>query len=89
MNRKQRRKAEKIKESQTPAEQNLSQKIFLFDKIPDACTTCAAPFDKKNKEMALSWRVVVHESKQRVRLFCPKCINKTKEALTHVSQENR
>lgn len=89
MNRKQRRKAQKIKKQPSPSERNLSEKIFMFDQIPDACTTCAEPFDKKNKEMAFSWRVVVHESKQRVRLFCPECINKTKEALTHVSQENR
>jgi len=81
MNRKQRRKAEKVKESQTPAEQNLSQKIFLFDKIPDACTTCAAPFDKKSKDQAHAWRVVVRNEEQLVRLFCPTCINKTKETL--------
>ena len=89
MNRKQRRKDAKTKKKLTPSERNLSEKIFMFDQIPDACTTCAEPFDKADKGMAFSWRVVVHESKQRVRLFCPECINKTKEALTHVSQENR
>tara|TARA_Y100000310_G_scaffold248911_1_gene254898 strand:- start:34 stop:291 length:258 start_codon:yes stop_codon:yes gene_type:complete len=81
MNRKQRRKAEKIKKDQTPSERNLSEKIFMFDQIPDACTTCAESFDKTDKSMAFSWRVVVHQKEQQVRLFCPTCIQKTQEAL--------
>jgi predicted RNA-binding Zn-ribbon protein involved in translation (DUF1610 family) len=81
MNRKQRRKAEKVKKKLTPSERNLSEKIFMFNQMPDACTTCAEPFDKTDKSMVFSWRVVVHQEKQQVRLFCPKCINKTKEAL--------
>ena len=84
MNRKQRRKAKK---KLTPSEQNLSEKIFLFNQIPDACNTCAEPFDKKDKAMALSWKVVIREEKQQVRLFCPTCINKTKEAID-ASQKN-
>lgn len=84
MNRKQRRKAKK---KLTPSEQNLSEKIFLFNKIPDACNTCAEPFDKKDKAMALSWKVVIREEKQQVRLFCPVCINKAKEAID-ASQKN-
>jgi len=87
MNRKQRRKAEKVKKSLTLSEQNLSEKIFLFNQIPDACTTCAEPFDKKDKAMAFSWKVVIREEKQQVRLFCPTCINKTKEAID-ASQKN-
>jgi endogenous inhibitor of DNA gyrase (YacG/DUF329 family) len=81
MNRKQRRKAEKVKKSLTPSEQNLSEKIFLFEQIPVACTTCAEPFDKTDKSMALTWKVVVREEQQQVRLFCPTCIKKTQEAL--------
>ena len=78
MNRKQRRQAKK---KLTPSERNLSEKIFLFNQLPDACTTCAEPFDKKDKSMVNSWRVVVHQEEQQVRLFCPKCINKAKEAI--------
>jgi len=81
MNRKQRRKAEKVKKSLTPSERKLSEKIFMFDQIPDACTTCAESFDKTDKSMVFSWRVVVHQEKQQVRLFCPTCIQKTQEAL--------
>ena len=81
MNRKQRRKAEKVKKSLTPSEQNLSEKIFLFDQLPDACTTCTEPFDKKDKSMVNSWKVVVRQEERQVRLFCPECINKAKEAI--------
>ena len=81
MNRKQRRKAEKVKKDLSPSEQILSEKIFLFNQLPDARTTCAEPFDKKDKSMVNSWRVVVHQEEQQVRLFCPKCINKAKEAI--------
>ena len=84
MNRKQRRQAKK---KLTPSEQNLSEKIFLFNQIPDACTTCAEPFDKKDKGMAASWKVVIREELQQVRLFCPTCINKAKEAI-NASQTN-
>jgi hypothetical protein len=81
MNRKQRRKTKKIEENMSPSERNLSEKISLFNRIPDACTTCAESFDKADKGMAVSWRVVVREEKQQVHLFCPTCVNKTKEAL--------
>ena len=84
MNRKQRRQAKK---KLTPSEQNLSEKIFLFNQIPDACTTCAEPFDKADKGMSISWRVVVREEKKQIHLFCPTCINKTKEAIS-ASQTN-
>ena len=77
-----------MKKDQTPSERNLSEKIFMFDQIPDACTTCAEPFDKADKSMAFSWRVVVKEEKQQVRLFCPECINKTKEAIENGSSPN-
>ena len=87
MNRKQRRREEKLKKKSSVQERNLSEKIFLLDQLPDASDTCASPFDKTNKEMVFSWRVVVREEKQKVRLFCPTCIEKTQEAVKHVSNQ--
>jgi len=81
MNRKQRRKAGKVKKNLSPSERNLSEKIFMFEQIPDACTTCAESFDKTDKSMAFSWRVVVREEKQQVRLFCPACLKKAQEVV--------
>ena len=87
MNRKERRRQEKLKKKSPSQERNLSEKIFLFDQIPDACTTCAESYDKTDKGMAASWRVVVREEKQQVHLFCPACVNKAKEAID-ASQTN-
>jgi len=78
MNREQRRKLAK--------ENKQVETDFLFHKLPDACSSCKVPFDKKSKEMANTWRVVVSEQK-RVSLFCPTCIEKTKELLNVVSTE--
>ena len=57
MNRKQRRATAKMaKNSETKA---LADKMFQFDKLGDSCLVCDAPFDKKSKEMAMTWSVVV------------------------------
>jgi hypothetical protein len=70
MNRKQRRAMEKKVGKENS--QKLAEKIFQFDQLPDACLTCSIPFDKKNKEMVLSWSVVVQDQ-NTVRLYCPDC----------------
>jgi len=70
MNRKQRREMKrKLGEEKS---QKLAEKIFQFDKLPDACLTCEKSFDKKSKEMARTWNVVVQD-KDTVRLYCPEC----------------
>jgi len=63
------------------AEKELSRKIGLFDKIPDRCLTCNIQFDKKNKEMVMSWYVVVREQEENVNLYCPDCWNKAKKII--------
>jgi hypothetical protein len=57
----------------------MSQQVALFSKLPEQCSACAEPFDKKNKEMVNEWNVVVRQ--EVVRLFCPHCIAKTKEVI--------
>jgi len=71
MNRKQRRKA--AKEARQSGQEELAAKVALFGKMPDECLTCGKEFDKKNKDMALSWSVVVHGEEEVVRLYCPSC----------------
>ena len=85
MNRKQRRAMSKQMGSEAPGD--LAQKISQFGKLPEKCTACQKEFDKKDKDMLQSWSVVVKQ--EVVRLFCPDCIQKTKEALSHVSTEDR
>tara|TARA_R100000315_G_scaffold17210_1_gene6041 strand:- start:774 stop:1040 length:267 start_codon:yes stop_codon:yes gene_type:complete len=70
MNRKQRRAMEKKVGKENS--QKLAEKIFQFDKLPEACLTCNAAFDKNSKEMAKTWSVVVQDE-QTVRLYCPEC----------------
>ena len=68
MNRKQRRAMKKNKGAEA-----LESEMALFGKLPDECMTCDKPFDKKDKEMAFTWSVVVHKATEEVRLYCPDC----------------
>lgn len=77
MNRKQRRALSRA--TSPDASEKIAEKISHFNKMPTACSACTEPFDKKDKEMAQSWRVVVKQ--EVVRLFCPNCIQKTQDIL--------
>ena len=57
----------------------MEDKINLLGKLPELCNVCQKPFDKKNKDMVFSWRVVARQ--EEVKLFCPECINKAKEVI--------
>ena len=74
MNREQRRAAEK--QARKDDNDELAGKIALFGKLPDYCLTCEQPFDKSDKEMVMSWSVVVHGQEEVVRLYCPECWDK-------------
>ena len=71
MNREQRRAA--AKQAKKDGNHELEEKIALFGELPDECLTCSAPFDKKDKEMAMTWSVIVHQEEKVVRLYCPEC----------------
>jgi predicted RNA-binding Zn-ribbon protein involved in translation (DUF1610 family) len=77
MNREQRRAAAKQAKKNGGAE--LEKKIASFGSLPDFCLTCEKPFDKNNKEMVMSWNVVVHDKEEAVRLYCPECWEKALE----------
>ena len=68
MNRKQRREAERKRKKGDPS-QKMADQVSLFHKLPDKCDACSEE----------SWSVVVNG--ETVRLFCPECIRKTKEAI--------
>tara|TARA_Y100000034_G_scaffold56039_1_gene68725 strand:+ start:480 stop:737 length:258 start_codon:yes stop_codon:yes gene_type:complete len=76
MNREQRRALRKRKLSEE--EKKLSDKIFLFDKLPDKCNACEEPFDKTDKGMVQEWSVVIRNKNESVKLFCPGCIDRMK-----------
>ena len=77
MNRKTRRKLEN--QMGKDASENLAEKIFQFNKLPEQCSACQKGFDKKDKDMVQSWNVVVKQ--ETVRIFCPECIKKTQEII--------
>ena len=69
------------------AEKDMSEKIGLFNKIPESCDACDKPFDKKNKDMVMSWNVVVKSEEEVVRLYCPECWSKAKEIIKEFNKE--
>ena len=54
----------------------MAVKVALFGKLPNKCLTCEEPFDKTNKEMVITWNVVVRGKEDIVRLYCPTCWQK-------------
>ena len=68
------------------AEKDMSEKIGLFNKIPESCDACDEPFDKKNRDMVMSWNVVVKSEQEVVRLYCPECWQKAKEIIKEFSK---
>ena len=77
MNRKLRREIQK-KVDKVATEQ-MAEQISQFGKLPDKCSACHGAFDKQDKEMVQSWKVVARQ--EVIRLFCPTCIKKTEEAI--------
>ena len=66
-------------------EKELSKKMGLFDRISDHCLTCQKPFDKKDKQMVMTWYVIVRESEKQVNLYCPGCWAKANKFLEEVN----
>jgi len=85
VNRKQRRAM--AKQAKKAENKELAEKIMLFNKMPDECLVCEAPFDKKDKEMVMSWNVVVREKQQIVRIYCPRCWENAQEILKNTFEK--
>tara|TARA_R110002012_G_scaffold101594_1_gene240858 strand:- start:551 stop:823 length:273 start_codon:yes stop_codon:yes gene_type:complete len=64
------------------AKKELQKKVGLFSKLEDHCLVCQKDFDKKNKDMVMSWSVVVQEEK--VRLYCPDCWTRAQELIKEI-----
>lgn len=82
MNRKQRRHM--AKKQRAKGNEDLADKIMLFDKLPDQCYMCESAFDKTDKQMVSSWNVVVKEAQQKVSLYCPTCWTMAQEMVSKV-----
>ena len=66
---------------------DMAEKIALFDKLPDKCLTCQAPFDKTDKAMVSSWNVVVRKGPGTVNLYCPDCWTAAQKIIENTMKE--
>lgn len=76
------------KQERREAERNLKRRANMLLDIDENCCVCDAAFDKKNKEMATTWHVVVYEAKGVARLTCPNCWSKVEEAVQKKKETN-
>ena len=70
------------REKDKAAKKELQKKIGLFSKLSDQCLVCQKDFDKKNKDMVMSWSVVIQE--ENVRLYCPECWEKANKLIKEI-----
>jgi|TARA_Y100000310_G_scaffold307821_1_gene350270 hypothetical protein len=63
----------KRKRERKETQEELQKRTSMFLDVPEECCTCSAKFDKKSKEMADTWHVVVFEERKVIRLSCPSC----------------
>ena len=87
MNRKLRRSMRKHTGQEST--NDVAEKMFLFDKMPNKCDICENIFDKKDADMVQTWKVIVKEQEKIVRLFCPSCYGRAEEAIKNGSTNNR
>jgi phosphoserine aminotransferase len=55
------------------AQKQLAERTSMLLNVPEKCCVCESQFDKKSKEMAMTWHVVVMEEKKSIYLTCPVC----------------
>jgi hypothetical protein len=51
----------------------LSDKVSNILNVPTECSMCQGEFDKTDKEMVTTWRVIVRKQPGETRLYCPPC----------------
>tara|TARA_R100000152_G_C6758881_1_gene182785 strand:- start:947 stop:1222 length:276 start_codon:yes stop_codon:yes gene_type:complete len=71
------------------AKKELKQKMNMFNRLPDECSSCLTAFDKKNREMVQTWSVVVREQEKKVRLYCPTCWDTARAVIEKFEKEQR
>tara|TARA_R110000824_G_scaffold192927_1_gene375151 strand:+ start:1760 stop:2029 length:270 start_codon:yes stop_codon:yes gene_type:complete len=76
----------KRKKDRKEAEEALKTRTGMFLDIPEVCCVCETAFDKRNKEMAQTWQVVVFEERKKIRLTCPSCWKKVKTVVEETNE---
>jgi len=65
--------AAKRKKEIKEAQKRMAERTSMLLNVPEKCCVCETQFDKKSKEMATTWHVVVMEQKKKIHLTCPVC----------------
>jgi hypothetical protein len=76
---------ELIKDFKKSMKNEIKEKFNMFERIPENCEVCNTEFDKKDKEMAFSWRVFVKQD--AIKLYCPECFGKAEKLIEKLSKE--
>ncbi len=71
------------------AKKKMAEQMSMFDALGDECAACQKPFDKKSKEHASTWNVVVKEKEKIVRLYCPECWDTANKLIEEIQNDLR
>jgi|TARA_R110000824_G_scaffold92167_1_gene223793 hypothetical protein len=77
------------KKDKKATEKKMQDQLMMFDKLEDNCAACDKPYDKKSKEHAATWNVVVKEQKKLVILYCPECWDKANKLIEEIQNDLR
>jgi hypothetical protein len=77
--------AAKRKKERKKAKETLKRRTGLLLNMPEKCCVCEIEFDKKSKDMAQTWHVVVFEERKVVRLTCPPCWQKVENNIGEIN----
>ena len=79
----------KTKHIKKDLEKQMKRQFMMFDKLKDECAACQKSFDKKSKEQAMTWKVIVREDEEAVRLYCPECWDKANKIIKELEDDSR
>ena len=80
-----RKRAQKMSKQFTKA---LKKQLNMMGTMPDECLACKKPFDRKSKEHAETWKVVVRKESQQTNLYCPTCWEEAMKMIKEMEDQN-
>ena len=66
----------------------LKKQMKMMGSMPDECLACKKAFDRKSKEHADTWKVVVRKKTEQTNLYCPECWDTAMEMIKEMEEEN-
>ena len=79
----------KAKREKKEFEKIMKKQLMMFDKLGAECAACKEPFDKKSKQHAMTWKVIIREKEEVVRLYCPDCWDKANNLIKEIQDDFR